>query len=222
MTNETITDEDDLDRLLVEAIETNPEAVAAFVHRKGHLEELFDAPAFETDRLDDRLLEVAAGTEAAMSTTEDTDRLAAVLEEHSDDLATGLERVARLEATGDLETLVGLANTIALLAAAVDDDIVMSVGGTAGSLGEVADTTADPDTVAGVQTLLEGLSEAAGEKPPEQVGTVELMRTLRNPDVQRGLGFLVAMVRAVGVQLEDERESIDRAAEESESRGERQ
>ncbi|WP_255191958.1 DUF1641 domain-containing protein [Natronobeatus ordinarius] len=218
MTDETITGEDDLDDLLVEAIETNPEAVAAFVHQEGHLEGLFDTPAFETDRLDDRLLEVAADAEAA----EGPDRLTAVLEENVDDLATGLERVARLEANGDLETLVGLANTIALLAAAVDDDIVMSVGGTAGSLGEVADTTADPDTVAGVQTLLEGLGEAAGEKPPEQVGTVELMRTLRNPDVQRGLGFLVAMVRAVGVQLEDEREAIDRAAEESESSGERQ
>lgn len=218
MTDETITGEDDLDRLLVEAIETNSEAVAAFVHREGHLEGLFDTPAFETDRLDDRLLEAAADAEAA----EGPDRLTAVLEENADELATGLERVARLEATGDLETLVGLANTIGLLAAAVDDDIVMSVGGTAGSLGEVADTTADPDTVAGVRTLLEGLGEAAGEKPPEQVGTVELMRTLRNPDVQRGLGFLVAMIRAVGVQLEDEREAIDRVAEESEPGGEGQ
>ena len=58
-------------------------------------------------------------------------------------------------------------------------------------------TAADDDARNGIETLLEGLTEAERE-PPERVGPVDLVRELRDPDVQHGLGYLLAMAGAIG------------------------
>ncbi|MFC4247898.1 DUF1641 domain-containing protein [Natribaculum luteum] len=212
MTENTITGDDEIDQLLVDAIAENPKEVAALIHRVGLLNQLLDVTELASEALDDRLVVDLAATSATLGeavdgiATEETVRLADAVGANADDLAAGLERVARLEADGDLETLVGVANAASLLSAAMDDDIVMSVGELGSSLGEIADTTADPDTVSGVTALLDGVGTAAAtDAPPERLGPVGLLRALRDPDVQRGLGFLVAVARATGVNMQRQR-----------------
>ncbi|MFC6727680.1 DUF1641 domain-containing protein, partial [Natronoarchaeum mannanilyticum] len=55
------------------------------------------------------------------------------------------------------------------------------------------------DTRDGIETLLDGVGEAE-RGDPEQVGPVGLLRGLRNPDVQHGLGYLLALAGSIGRQ----------------------
>ena len=221
MTDSTITGDEEVDEAIVEAIEENPEEVAAFVQRLGLLNQLLDATELATAALDDRMVEHLGNTSATLGeavdglATDETVRLAESVGTNADDMASALERIARLEADGDLETLVGAAHTVSLGADAMDDDIVMSLGSTASSLGEIADTAADPDTREGTVTLLEAIGAATTDGPPDQMGALGLLRALRDANVQRGLGFLVAIARATGEQL-PENDRTDR------SRGDRQ
>jgi uncharacterized protein YjgD (DUF1641 family) len=207
MTDSTLTGDEKADEAIIAAIEENPEEVAAFVQRLGLLNQLLDATELATAALDDQMVEQLGATSATLGeavdglATDETVRLAEAVGTNADDMATALERIARLEADGDLETLVGAANTVSLAADAMDDDIVMSLGSTASSLGEVADTAADPDTREGTVTLLEAIGSATTDGPPDRVGALGLVRALRDENVQRGLGFLVAIARATGKHL---------------------
>jgi len=84
-----------------------------------------------------------------------------------------------------------------------DDEMVSSVAGTAGSLGELADKAAEPETIRGARTLLRALGDAGDpETTYRAVGVVGLLRALRDPEVKRGLAFLVALARGIGRELE--------------------
>ncbi|MEF8819115.1 MAG: DUF1641 domain-containing protein [Haloferacaceae archaeon] len=105
-----------------------------------------------------------------------------------------------------LDLVNELLDVAALGADALDDEMVGSLAGTAGSLGELADEAADPDTVRGAQTLLRGVGDAG---TPDgrygEVGPVGLLRALRDPEVKRGMAFLVAVARGVGREVERDR-----------------
>lgn len=94
-----------------------------------------------------------------------------------------------------------LLDTTDLAASALDDDMVVSLARTGTSLGEIADATTDSDTVAALSALLSAIGEA-GNEPSERVGALGLLREMRDPDVQRGLGFLIAVARMTGRELE--------------------
>jgi uncharacterized protein YjgD (DUF1641 family) len=79
----------------------------------------------------------------------------------------------------------------------MDDDMVRSVASTGSRLGEVADTAADEEVARSLESLLAAVGEA-GSEDPESVGIVGLLRALRDPEVKAGLGFLVAVARALG------------------------
>nr|WP_323192552.1 DUF1641 domain-containing protein [Halostella sp. PRR32] len=80
---------------------------------------------------------------------------------------------------------------------ALDDEMVTSLVGTGTALGEVAQTASDDDTRDGIETLLESIGEAE-RTSPEQVGTVGLLRGLRDQDVKDGPGYLLALAGAIG------------------------
>jgi uncharacterized protein YjgD (DUF1641 family) len=194
---------------LEQAIEENPEAVAAFVRRLDAVNELLDVVALGTEALDDEMVAELTGTAATLAeagdglATEETVRLSAAVGENGDDLAAALETLVDLERSGTLDDLEGLAHTVSLLSGALDDDMVVSLASTGNSLGEVADEAADPDTVRGVQTLLRAVGDA-GERQDElrPVGAVGLVRALRDPEVKTGMAFLVALARGVGREVE--------------------
>ncbi len=99
--------------------------------------------------------------------------------------------VQRLDAVNELLDVLALGES------ALDDEMVRSLAGTAGSLGELADSAAADDTRDGIETVLSGLG-AAERAPPDRVGPVGLLRAMRDPDVQRGLGHVLAIARAIG------------------------
>jgi len=102
-----------------------------------------------------------------------------------------------------LDDVNELLDVLALATEAADDEMVSSVAGTAGSLGELADEAADAETVRGARTLLRALGDAGDpETTSREVGALGLLQALRDPEVKRGLAFLVALARGIGRELE--------------------
>jgi len=114
--------------------------------------------------------------------------LEAAIEQNPEAVA---EFVEHLDAVNEVLDVLSLGES------ALSDEMVTSLADTGAALGEIAQTTADDDTRDGIETLLESVGEAERE-PPEQVGPVGLLRGLRDPDVQYGLGYLLALAGAIG------------------------
>ncbi|MFB6130015.1 MAG: DUF1641 domain-containing protein [Salinigranum sp.] len=191
---------------LAEAIEQNPEAVAAFVERLDAVNELLDVLSLGSDALTDDMVAELSSTAATLAeagdglATDETVRLAAAVGERGDDLRAALETVVELQRTGTLDELAAVADVLSLASDALTDDMVAELASTGSSLGEVADVAAEPGTVRGLQAALRAVGEASDD-PPEKVGTLGLLRATRDPDVQTGLGFLIAVARALGRDL---------------------
>ena len=187
------------------AIAENPDAVAAFVRRLDAVNELLDVVALGTSALEDDMVAELAGTAATLAeagdglATDETVRLAALVGENGDELAASLETLVELQRAGTLDELVGFVDALSLLTAALEDDMVTELARTGSRLGEVADEAADPDAVRGLTRLVRAVSDAetTGSEP---VGPVGLVKSTRDPEVQAGLGYLLALARAVGRQ----------------------
>ena len=185
------------------AIEQNPEAVAGFVERLGAVNELLDVLSLGESALSDEMVRELSTTASTLAesadglATEETVALAEAVGSNGDELREALDTVVALQRSGTLDELAELAQVGALATAALDDGMVTSLAGTGAALGEVAQTAADDDTREGVETLLESVG-AAEREPPEQVGAVGLLRGVRDPDVQYGLGYLLALAGAIG------------------------
>ncbi|NIC00691.1 DUF1641 domain-containing protein [Halobacterium sp. R2-5] len=185
------------------AIEQNPEAVAEFVEHLDAVNELLDVLSLGESALDDEMVRELSATGSTLAesadglATDETVALAETVGENGDDLREALDTVLALQRSGTLDELAELAEVGSLATAALDDEMVTSLAGTGAALGEIAQTASDDDTRDGIETLLEGVGEAERE-PPEQVGAVGLLRGLRDPDVQYGLGYLLALAGAVG------------------------
>ncbi len=100
----------------------------------------------------------------------------------------------------ELDTVGQTVDLLSFAAEALDDEMVVMLARTADQLGELADTASEPETVQGLQSMLVAVGDAADE-PPERVGTLGLLRSLRDPEVQLGLGFILAIARALGQEL---------------------
>lgn len=125
--------------------------------------------------------------------------LAAALEANEDALVHVLE---------ELDSTAQLLDLLAFASEALDDEMVVLLARTANQLGELADTATEPSAARGLESVLNAVGEAADE-PPEGIGPVGLLRALRDPDVQVGLGYLLAVAGALGREL-DRREPDDR------------
>jgi uncharacterized protein YjgD (DUF1641 family) len=187
------------------AIADNPDAVADFVRHLDAVNELLDVVALGTSALEDDMVAELAGTAATLAeagdglATEQTVRFAALVGENGDDLAAALETLVDLQRAGALDELVGIVDALSLLTAALEDGMVTELARTGSRLGEVADEASDPAAVRGLTRLLRavGDAETADHDP---VGTVGLLRATRDRDVRSGLGYLLALARAVGRQ----------------------
>lgn len=202
-TDATADRETDATAALEAAIEENPEAVAEFVRRLDAVNELLDVLSLGEDALTDEMIREVAGTTATLAesadglATEGTVGLAETVGENGAELEAALESVLELQRTGVLDELVELGGVASLLSSALDDEMVASLASTGSSLGEIADTAAGADARAGIETTLEGLAAAESE-PPERVGPVGVVRAARDPEVQYGLGYVLAIARAIG------------------------
>jgi len=188
---------------LAAAIEENPEAVADLVRRLDAVNELLDVLALGEGALDDEMVRELAGTGATLAesadglATDETVALAETVGDNGTELREALDSLVTLQQSGTLDELLEIAEVVSLLTAALDDEMVRSLAGTGAALGEVAETAADDDARDGVETMIESVSAAEGESP-ERVGPVGLVRATRDPEVQHGLGYLLAVARALG------------------------
>ncbi|MGB9933481.1 DUF1641 domain-containing protein [Haloarcula amylolytica] len=199
MSGEQVSEQTDLEA----AIQQNPEAVAEFVEHLDAVNELLDVLSLGESALSDEMVRELSATGSTLAesadglATDETVALAETVGENGDELQDALETLLVLQRSGTLDELAELAEVGSLATAALDDEMVTSLAGTGAALGEVAQTAADDDTRDGMETLLAGLGEAERE-PAEPVGPVGLLRGLRDPDVQYGLGYLLALAGAVG------------------------
>lgn len=188
---------------LESAIEQNPEAVAEFVAHLDAVNELLGVLSLGESALTDGMVRELSATGSTLAesadglATEETVALAEAVGENGDELRDALDTLVVLQRSGTLDDLTELATVASLGSAALDDEMVRSLAGTGAALGEVAQAASDDDTRDGIETLLAGVGDAERE-PAERVGPVGLVRELRDPDVQHGLGFLLAVAGAVG------------------------
>lgn len=125
---------------------------------------------------------------------EQSEALAEAIEGNEEALATFLE---------NLDQVNELMDVVALGSAAMDDEMVIMLAETANSAGTLADTATEPETVRGLESMLHAIGDATGdmEEPPERLGMIGLLKAMRDPDVQMGLGYLVAVARGLGSDL---------------------
>jgi len=204
MSEEEFSDRSDLEA----AIEENPEAVAEFVERLDAVNELLDVLSLGENALDDEMVRELSATGATLAesadgiATDETVALAAAVGEHGDELREALETLTELQRSGALDELAELAQVGSLATAALDDEMVTSLAGTGAALGEVAQTAADDDARDGVKAMLEGVG-AAHRSDPEPVGALGLARSIRDPEIQYGLGYVLAVSKAIGRERAD-------------------
>lgn len=129
------------------------------------------------------------------SQSTDKDALLEALDGHEGDVA---ELLKRLDEINDLLDILSLGS------AAVDDEMVVMLAETANNIGTLADTATEPETVRGLESVLHAVGDAAGEldDPPDRIGMVGLLRAMRDPEVQAGLGFVIAVAKGLGADLE--------------------
>ena len=210
MSEERVTGEGVPERSDLEAaIERNPEAVAEFVERLDAVNELLDVLSLGENALDDEMVRELSATGSTLAesadgiATDETVALAETVGENGDELRAALDTVLTLQRSGTLDELAEIAEVGSLATAALDDEMVTSLAGTGAALGEVAQTAADDDTRDGVKAMLEGVG-AAHRSDPEPVGALGLARSIRDPDIQYGLGYVLAISKAIGQERADD------------------
>ncbi|MFC7019760.1 MULTISPECIES: DUF1641 domain-containing protein [Haloarcula] len=141
--------------------------------------------------------DVEAGDDAPADPSTDLDQLTELADAVEGNEAEVAELLDRVDEVNDL------LDVLALGTQAMDDEMVQKLADTGGNLGALADAAAEPATVRGAESLLHAVGDATGdlEEPPERVGVVGLLRALRDPEVQAGLGYLVAVSRHLGRDL---------------------
>ncbi|EFW93784.1 hypothetical protein ZOD2009_01535 [Haladaptatus paucihalophilus DX253] len=199
------TTQDDARDALETAIDENPEEVARLMERLGLVNGVLDAVEVGTSALDDRMVAELAGTGETLAeaadglATKETVELSESVGANGAELTEALETLVRLQKSGTLDELAALADLLPLASGALDDEMISTLVDAGSSLGEVADTASDPDTVRGMETVLQAVGDASdAESPPERVGVVGLLRATRDPEVQAGLGFVLAIAKALG------------------------
>ena len=199
----------DLPPEVQEAIAEHPDEVARFLDNLGDVNDLLDGTAVATSAMDDEMVQnlAATGTNLGAAAdglaTPEAAQLGEAAGENAGELAEAIETLARLQRSGTLDDVLALADTLSLLTAAMDDEMVKNLTATGSRLGELADTAADEEVAGSLESVLEAVGEA-GDQPPEPPGVVGTVRALRDPDVQSGLGFLLAVARALGRDVRED------------------
>ena len=200
--------ESDLPPEVRKAIAEHPEEVARFLDNLGGVNDLLDGTAVATAALDDEMVTTLAETGANLGAvadglaTPEAAQLGEAAGENAGELAEAIETLARLQRSGTLDDVLALADTLSLVSAALDDEMVTNLTATGSRLGELADTAADDDVAGSLQAVLRAVGEA-GDQPPESPGLLGLAKGLRDEDTQAGLAYLLSLASALGRELNE-------------------
>jgi hypothetical protein len=190
---------EDARRALDRAIEERPAEVVAFVERLDRANDVLDGTrrSRSTDRERrprrtpaEELLDGFADTTAALfgagTGTENPAALATLataVGTNAGDMERALRKLAALERDGTLRDLAEAGETLRQFEAELGE--------------ETADLLEDPTTAGEVGRMLRAL-QAAEDAPENRLGVLGLARELRDEEVQRGMGYLVALARELG------------------------
>jgi uncharacterized protein YjgD (DUF1641 family) len=171
------------------AIEEQPDAVIDFVERLDRANAVLDTTSLATSAIDDTFVNGLAQTGSALfggggDTAGSPATLATAIGANAADLERALRTLSRLERDGTLDELAVAGETLRQVEEAIDPETV--------------DLASDPAVAADVGHLLWAI-EAADERETE-LGTLGVLRSLRDEEVQRGLSYLVALARSIGEQ----------------------
>ncbi|MFC7229132.1 DUF1641 domain-containing protein [Salinirubellus salinus] len=188
---------EDARRALDRAIEERPAEVVAFVERLDRANDVLDGTRRSTDRerrprrtpaeeLLDGFAETTSALFGAGTGTENPAALATLataVGTNAGDMERALRKLAALERDGTLRDLAEAGETLRQFETELGE--------------ETADLLEDPTTAGEVGRMLRAL-EAAEAAPETRLGLVGFARELRDEEVQRGMGYLVALARELG------------------------
>jgi uncharacterized protein YjgD (DUF1641 family) len=131
------------------------------------------------------------------------------MEAESAAIQEAADAMIELQQDGTLDDLTEAATAVSLLADALDDEMVVEVAGLANDLGLVAGSASQTNTIRTLQAMMDAMDEADTFEDPEKIGMMGAVRKLRDEDVQRGLGFLMAFLGALGRQIDRRSEAYE-------------
>lgn len=180
-TNREANHEDDGEAALRAALAEYGDEYAAAVEHTDELVEVLETAILVVASADDEDVEHVTDSLVALTnavdalTTDETVALAERVGEDGDELAAMTGRLVALERSGDLEELLALAEL-------------------------AAELELDGDTIHGMNRVFAAVGDAEGrpESDRESVGLLGLVRSLRTRDVRAGLGYGIAVVKALG------------------------
>ncbi|MFW5937470.1 MAG: DUF1641 domain-containing protein [Halanaeroarchaeum sp.] len=181
------------------------------LEQSGSLDDLADAAntiSLVADAMDDEMVISAMDMGSTLAeagdgmATEGTVRMAESVGENADDLNAALEKMVQLEQDGTLDDLLEASNAISLAGDAIDDEMIVSLMGMVGDLGQAADGAAQTNAIRTFQAMTDALDEAADFEAAEPVGMVGMLKMMRDPEVQQGMGFLLSLMKAFGHQID--------------------
>jgi uncharacterized protein YjgD (DUF1641 family) len=211
---------------LRDALDAHGEDLAAVIERTDDLDDALTTAVLIAASADDAELDYLTTATANLIqageglATEEAAALAEDLGENADDLAATLDTVLALQREGHLDDFVTIATAFSEslspdevedLAAMLEADGAEAVAALDTVLdlkreGHLEDLVAlggtlsalelDEDAAEGLNALLGAVGEA--ERDSDPVGLVGLLGQLRNRDARAGLGYLVAVLQALG------------------------
>jgi len=131
------------------------------------------------------------------------------MEAESAAIQEAADAMIEMQQDGTLEDLTEAATAISLVADALDDEMVVEVAGLANDLGLVAGSAGQTNTIRTLQAMMDAMDEADTFEDPETVGMMGAVRKMRDEDVQRGLGFLLTFLGALGRQIDRRSEAYE-------------
>jgi len=212
-----------------DALAANGERLAALVNRSDEFENALETAIVVLATADeDELAELSAAAANLIAaadglSTEATAELAADLGEHADELAASLDTVVALQRDGHLDDLVALATAftgslsteeIERLSSMLSEsgpelvdtlEAVVELQGE-GQLEQLLETATtlsaleiDEEAVQAMNDVLGAVGDAGRVSEPAGVGG--MVRRLTSRDLRAGLGYLLAVLRALGRRL---------------------
>jgi uncharacterized protein YjgD (DUF1641 family) len=128
------------------------------------------------------------------------------MEAEAESIENAMSTLVELEQSGTFDDLTEAANMVSLASEAMDDEMVVSMVAAVTQAGELLDRAAgEPEAVRNLELLMGALGDAAADpsEEPEAVGMIGALRKMGDPDVQRGLGFMLRLAGELGAQLEE-------------------
>jgi len=97
-----------------------------------------------------------------------------------------------------LETLVDVLNTVEFLKNYVNDQVISDVSKLLGPLFKLLNAVSSTDLIDVLERALQEPSLDKAIMDPPKVGLWGLLSALRDKEVQRGMGILIELLRAIG------------------------